>query len=69
MESLAENPSPSPTRTRSTWKPRTTLSHYPFFICAECGHVYVNIDGTPTVQRVTIARELEKHHGDIAYLD
>ena len=34
----------SPTRTHATWKPRTTLAHYPFFVCEECGHVYANVD-------------------------
>ena len=26
-------------------------------------------EGTPTVQRTTIARELDNHHGEIGYLD
>lgn len=35
----------SPTRTHSTWKPRVTAAHLPYYRCAKCGNVVAGIDG------------------------
>ncbi|MDO4854195.1 MAG: hypothetical protein Q4A43_02050 [Coriobacteriia bacterium] len=42
----------SPTRTHASWKPRTTLSHIPFFICEDCGHVYANLDDAKEIELI-----------------